>query len=100
LTLPHLLGGFEQRILHLSQEALKASTGVSTLGQLIGEGTGVAEIHQEGYLIGAEANQMFVVAMGDLHGASEGTKVVLSRSSDRGEGGKPAAALRPRGAGG
>jgi len=100
LALPHLLGGFEQGILHLTKEALQAAAGVATLGQLIGEGAGVAEIHQEGYLIGAEADQMFVVAMGDLHGASKGTKVVLSRSPDGGEGGKPAAALRPKGAGG
>ena len=81
LALPHLLGGFEQRVLHLPQETLQASAGVATLGQLIGEGTGVAEIHQQGNLIRAEADQVFVVAMGDLHGASEGTKDVLGRSS-------------------
>ena len=90
LALPHRLGGVEEGILHLTKETLQPPTGVTALGQFIGEGAGMAEVNQQGDLIGAEADQVFVVAMGDLHGASKGTKVVLGRSPGAGGGGKPA----------
>ena len=75
LALPDGLGGFKQRVLHLPEETLQTATRFTFLHQLIGEGAGVAEIHQEGNLVRGEADQMFVVAVGDLHSASEGTFV-------------------------
>jgi hypothetical protein len=59
----------------------------------------MAEVDQQGDLIGAEADQVFVVAVGDLHGASKGTKDVLGRYPGVGEGGKPAVAHRRSGSG-
>ena len=73
LALPDRLGGVEEGVLHLPEKPLQTPAGVLSLHQLIGEGAGMAEIHQQSHLVGREADQMFVVAVGDLHAASQGT---------------------------
>ena len=75
LTVPDPLGGVEQGCLHIGHESLQAPPGVRSSCQLIGEGSGVAQIDQQSHLLGTHADQMLVAVMGDPHEPRTGSSI-------------------------
>ena len=84
---PHRLGRSEQRGLHLGHELLQALLLVGLGGQHVGEGGRVAEVHQQGHFVGAQAEQMLVVVVRDFHKGCRSTQVdVTAATAPLGEG--------------
>jgi hypothetical protein len=69
LSTPERLGSGVQSTLEISHKALQTFASAPGLGKMIGNHTCMAEIQQQGGLLGGEAQQMLVVVMDDLHEA-------------------------------
>jgi hypothetical protein len=62
-----LLNRWEQSLLHLPQERIHASTPIGGRGDVLREGTSVAEIHKQFHLLFTEAEQVISADRGNAH---------------------------------
>ncbi len=72
LPLPDRLRRGKQGGLDIGHEALQPTLLGLPEGEMSGDGSGVTQIHKQGHLLGTEAEQMLVSAMGDLQGPDSG----------------------------
>ena len=68
LLLPEQLGRVMQGGLDIAHEALQPPLGLLFRGQHVRERCRVAEVHQQGHLLGGEAKQVLPFKVCDLHG--------------------------------
>jgi len=68
LFLPQQLGRVMEGRLHLPHESLQAALGLLFGGQHVRERGRMAEVDQQGHLLGGKAKQVFPLQVGNLHG--------------------------------